>query len=73
MHYEKIFLNMNKKELPLYFITCYSGYLFFTKGIANGTENWKFYASLFGFLGFVVLFFLLKKCNKKYTEKKEIK
>jgi hypothetical protein len=60
---------MNRKEFPLYIITFYSGYVFFTKGINRGIENWRFYASLFGFLGFITLLFLLKKRNKRDKDK----
>jgi hypothetical protein len=57
-------LIMTRRKIPFYIITFYSAYLFFTKGIDKGIDNWRFYASLFGLLGFIILFILVKKWEK---------
>ncbi len=63
---------MNKRKLPIYVIliifSLYSAIIFLTKGIDSGVENWRFYASLFGFLiaaTFLFLFYQHDKKNRK--------
>jgi magnesium-transporting ATPase (P-type) len=55
------------------FLFSRSMYLFLSKGIHLGYENWKFYASLFGVIGYSLLviysFSPLKKCNKTWHNK----
>jgi hypothetical protein len=38
--------------IPAFIMLLWSGNAFFTKGIPAGLSNWRFYASLIGFLGF---------------------
>jgi len=62
---------MTRRKIPFYIITFYSACFFFTKGIDKGIDNWGFYASLFGLLGFIILFFLVKKWEKNSIDQNQ--
>ncbi len=44
-----------------------SGYAFANKGIEKGYQDWRFYASLFGFLIPLIFVFLIYKSIKTKT------
>ncbi|SFJ23248.1 hypothetical protein [Olleya namhaensis] len=60
---------MNKKKLPIFILLIvfilFSAKTFFGKGLENGVENWRFYASLFGLLIAVSFLFVFLKSLKK--------
>ena len=37
---------------PLIFLTIWAWWIFFDRGLEAGPEHWRFYASLFGLIGF---------------------
>ena len=41
--------------LPLLLLSIYSGYIFSEKGLPAGTDHWRFYASLTGFVFLLLL------------------
>jgi len=46
------------------FLSIRSAYLFVSKGVYFGVDHWKFYSSLFGAIGFLIIFIYLIKLNK---------
>ena len=67
---------MKKNKLPIFIIlilfTLFTAKTFFGKGLESGIENWRFYASLFGFListTFLFLFYKHSKTNRDENER----
>lgn len=52
-------------------MTLFSAITFFGKGIESGIENWRFYASLIGFLISSIFLFLFYKHVKKDSEESQ--
>lgn len=56
--------------IPAILMSITYGYLFITKGYHNGTEHWKFYASLIGFMMISsITVFAIYKITRKIHEK----
>jgi hypothetical protein len=63
---------MNKKKAPIFIIlivwNIFTLKIFLDKGIESGIENWRFYASLFGFLIPLVFSYIVFIKLKKVKE-----
>ncbi len=55
--------------LPHFLICIWSGYIFFEKGLPAGTDQWRFFASL---AGFVLLLLLLVSSLFVFIKKNKI-
>jgi hypothetical protein len=63
---------MNKKNVPIIIMlivwNIFTLRIFLNKGIESGIENWRFYASLFGFLIPLTFSYMVFKKLKKVKE-----
>jgi hypothetical protein len=63
---------MNKKNVPIFIMlivwNIFTLRIFLNKGIESGIENWRFYASLFGFLISLTFSYMVFKKLKKVKE-----
>ena len=66
MHVNKIYSEKRRNKIEIIIIGILffrSLYLFLTKSMYLGFDNWKFYASMFGALGFLMLLIFSIKSN----------